>query len=192
MTFEATSTARPSRLVRWLRRLRRDRSGMAAVEFALLVPILATLLLGTLEFSQALTIDRRVTQIASATADLVAQTDKITTSDFNDTMKIVEQLMKPNPTAPLKISLVAVLADSNSQVKVQWSCAYQGGTQYAQGASYSLPSNLVTPMTHVIIAEVEYFYTPPTGKFLIGGVTLKEKFYLSPRMGSVQKQDGNC
>jgi len=75
---------------------------MAAVEFALLVPILATLLLGTLEFSQALTIDRRVTQIASATADLVAQTDKITTSDFNDIMKIVEQLMKPYPTAPLR------------------------------------------------------------------------------------------
>jgi Flp pilus assembly protein TadG len=57
-------------------RFAKDSSGAAAVEFAMLLPIMFMLFYGTIEFSQALTVDRRVTQIASATADLVARTRK--------------------------------------------------------------------------------------------------------------------
>ena len=45
--------------------LKRDDKGIAAVEFALVLPILVIMLLGTVELGQALTIDRRIIQAAS-------------------------------------------------------------------------------------------------------------------------------
>ena len=42
------------------------------VEFAFIVPIMAVMFIGAVELSQAIIVDRRVTQIASSTADLVA------------------------------------------------------------------------------------------------------------------------
>ena len=46
----------------------KDSKGMAAIEFAMIAPIMVTLLVGAVEFSQVMTIDRRVSQVASATA----------------------------------------------------------------------------------------------------------------------------
>ena len=56
-----------------LGRWRADASGMAAVEFAFIVPIMGVMFIGAVELSQAIIVDRRVTQIASSTADLVAR-----------------------------------------------------------------------------------------------------------------------
>ena len=33
----------------------------------------------------------------------------------------------------------------------------------------------------VVMAEVEYAFTPTIGQWLTNGITLKEKFYLKPR-----------
>ncbi len=55
------------------RRFGRKIDGIAAVEFALIVPIMLCMFIGTVELSQAITVDRRVTQVASTTADLVAR-----------------------------------------------------------------------------------------------------------------------
>ena len=65
-------------------RFRHEKQGVAALEFAFIAPILLIVFLGSVEFSQALTLDRRVTTIASSTADLVAQSDSISTADLND------------------------------------------------------------------------------------------------------------
>ena len=48
---------------------------MAAVEFAFIVPIMGVMFIGAVELSQAIIVDRRVTQIASSTADLVARAE---------------------------------------------------------------------------------------------------------------------
>lgn len=58
------------------KKCRRDRRGVAAIEFALIVPIMSAMFIGAVELSQVITVDRRVTQVASATADLVARAEK--------------------------------------------------------------------------------------------------------------------
>ena len=55
---------------------RRDSRGVAAIEFAMIVPIMSAMFIGAVEVSQAITVDRRVTQVASSTADLVARAEK--------------------------------------------------------------------------------------------------------------------
>src|ERR1700682_2332013 len=51
----------------------RDRSGIAATEFVVIVPIMLVMFFGTVEFSSAVAIDRKVTLMARTLANLTSQ-----------------------------------------------------------------------------------------------------------------------
>lgn len=163
-------------------RLRANTRGFAAVEFAMLVPVMVTMFLGSVEFSLGLSIDRRVTSIASATADLVAQSEQISSSDLADIMNIIDSLIKPHDAAKLSVNIVSVVADGSNNVTVDWSYNKTGGQPYPKGSPYNnMPAGLTEPFSSVVVAEVSYDYDPPVGKFIAGTITLSEKFYLRPR-----------
>ena len=60
------------------RRLLRNERGIAAVEFALILPIMLVLWLGGVEVTGALSVDRRLNNLASSIGDLVARDKEIT------------------------------------------------------------------------------------------------------------------
>ena len=86
-------------------RLRRDIGGAAAIEFAFIVPLMVVMFIGTVELSQAITVDRRVNQVASSTGDLVARTNALTTSEMSAIMGVIEQLLNPYDSTPLKLTV---------------------------------------------------------------------------------------
>src|SRR5690606_8831953 len=55
------------------RRFLRDRQAVAAVEFALILPLLLTLYFGTVEAASLYSVDRRVATVASTMADLISR-----------------------------------------------------------------------------------------------------------------------
>ena len=55
----------------FIRRLGRNAEGVAAVEFGFIAPIMLLMLIGTIEISRAITIDRRFGLVTSMVADLV-------------------------------------------------------------------------------------------------------------------------
>ncbi len=170
--------------------LQRDERGIAAIEFAMIVPIMFFLFVGSVEFSQAITVDRRVTQIASSTADLVAREKTITTAQLDNIMTIAKVLMRPYDTTKMKITLVSVgaKAGNNSITKVCWAYNFQGGTHtYAKGDVYSLPTkDIIDAGGSVMVAEVEYDYTPLIFNYFITTSTkLTDKFFLKPRVSSM-------
>lgn len=56
-----------------LRQFKRDERGLSGVEFALISPILITLLLGSHEIGRYVRIDRQLTTTADTVAELMAQ-----------------------------------------------------------------------------------------------------------------------
>lgn len=188
--IKASATAITERLSTRLVRLRRDTRGVAAVEFAMIMPLMFLLFVGTIEFSQALTVDRRVTQSASSTADLIARAPKegLTTNQVDTELSIVEQLMRPYESSPLTVRIVSVLAKANSsntiEYWVDWSRDNHGGTPYARGARYSgnMPEGLLVANESVVIAEATYNYAPLIFNYFIKeAFDLKDTFYLKPR-----------
>lgn len=169
--------------------LLRDNRGVAAIEFAMVAPILLVLFLGAIEFSQALTLDRRVTAVASSVADLVAQAEKVSTNDLDDIMVIGQRILETALITSyedneLEIEVISLLADANGDVKVDWSYDRSGGTPYAKGSNYpKLPAGLLGPSSSVIVAEVSYDFDPPVGKYLTSGILLEERAFLRPRRG---------
>jgi Flp pilus assembly protein TadG len=76
----------------------------AAIELAMIVPMMAVMFFGAVELSQAIIVDRCVMQIASTTADLVARADtQIAQSDITDIMKAGSYIMAPYSHNPLQI-----------------------------------------------------------------------------------------
>ncbi|MGE0697515.1 MAG: TadE/TadG family type IV pilus assembly protein [Hyphomicrobiaceae bacterium] len=186
-----------------LARIRRDQRGAAAVEFAMVVPIMFFLLVGAVEFSQALTVDRRVTQSASSTADLIARAPSqgLSLAQVDSELKIIEQLIQPYDISALTVRIVSVKAQAVAgnpgavSYVVDWSRDNRGGTPYARNAPYSsIPAGLLVAGESVIVAEATYNYTPLIFNYFIqSAFSLDEKFYLKPRNAScVHLQPVNC
>ncbi len=177
-----------------VRRLGRDNRGVAAIEFAMIVPLLVVMFIGAVEFSQAITVDRRVSQVASSTADLIARTKTMTTTEMTGVMEVIEQLVKPYDHTLLKLTILNVSAapDDATNTTVCWAHQHNGGAgSYTKGGSYALPTGVVEAGDSVIVAEVKYDYTPLIfNHFITSTKTLEEKFYLKPRLSSYVEFDG--
>ena len=96
-----------------------DRRGVAAIEFALIVPILIALYFGAVEFSNAMTVDRRVTSIASSAADLAAQVEEVNANEVLDIFNASRSIMQPYDTNGISIVLTSVVADEDNNTTVR-------------------------------------------------------------------------
>lgn len=162
----------------------RCQSGIAAVEFALILPILIVLLLGTTELTRALTYDRKVSQIASTVADLAAQSSTLTSGDVGEIFKASEFVMQPYPGTGLGITLSSVEFDNDGNPAVSWSCGYGGVSGWSDGGlpPIEIPEAIRLPGTTVIIAVSSYTYKPLFNSVIPEDIELGETYYLRPRL----------
>lgn len=185
-----------------VQRLRRNQQGLAAVEFAMVVPIMFFLFVGAVEFSQALTVDRRVTQSASSTADLVARVDKFNnTGEIDNVLKIIEQLIAPYDLNPLTVAVISVQAKAKAgnpavtEMLVSWSRNNKGQVPYSEGSIYThIPDGLLAQGESVIVGEAKYAYSPLIFNYFIStSFDMEERFYLKPRQKAcVSLAPTNC
>ena len=62
----------------------RDKRGVAAVEFAFIVPLMLVLLFGMIDTSSAVAVDRKVTIAARTISDLVSQATQVKDADLEN------------------------------------------------------------------------------------------------------------
>jgi Flp pilus assembly protein TadG len=162
----------------------RDSSGVAAVEFALLLPILALLYFGVVELTQGVMTEQRAAHVAATVGDLVSQSSSVTSDQVADIFNVGDTVMYPYPTATLKMRVSSLSADAKGAVKVVWSKG-SGLTKLAAGSSVSgLPTNVIAPNESVVMAESQYTYTPVFGNVMPSPVVFSQKYYLHPRVST--------
>lgn len=162
-------------------RFARDKRGVSAIEFAMLLPLMVTLFLGGVEISQAVSIDRKVTLTTRTVADLASQVATITNADMTNILNASTSVMSPYGTSTLKITISCVTIDSAGRATVAWSDT-RNGTARTVGSAVTLPSALAVPSTTLIFSEVSYGYTPTIGKFITGTLSLADLLYMRPRL----------
>ncbi len=168
-------------LSRYLDRFRDDQSGISAVEFAMLLPLMLTLYLGTVEVSQAVGIDRKVTLTSRTVADLASQVTNIASSDMQNILTASSSVIAPYDSTKLKVTVSEVTIDGNGSAKVAWSCTL-GGSAHAVGSAVTLPAALNVANTSLIWGEASYTYTPTIGYVVTGTLNLSDKIYMRPRL----------
>ena len=178
-----------------VRDLLSDRSGLAAVEFAMIFPIMVVLYFGVVEFASAIAVDRKATQVARTLSDLTSQSMTVADTDIKNFGEAAKAIMTPYPPSPLVSSITEVYIDKVSGVaRVQWSkgltigptgdVSIAAAAPHNPGDVVTLPPALVAAKgTFVIWSEVGYTYTPAVGIMLAStGITFRDVAYTRPRL----------
>jgi Flp pilus assembly protein TadG len=164
----------------------RERSGLAAIEFAFIAPLMILLFLGIVEGSNALSVSRRVTLAVNTLADLASQESQLSADQLADLFTGVEQIIAQGDVdATIKISSLVVDPDTDTVV-VSWSRDNAGGAPYAAGSSYDglADASLLDESSSIIVAELDYHYSPPLTKAVFGAVDFAKKASRWPRRSS--------
>lgn len=182
-------------------RWRRNESGVAAVEFALIAPVMMVLLFGVWEYSRIVAADRRVTKVSGSVANLVALATspnndsraEISCGAISDILEITDVLLAPYDTTTISISIFNIRAKSDSQtdVEVKWSASK--GAKAAAPTQYVANGKLLVDKKddEVIVVVVNYEYPFLIDGFIsgksgtLGPYTLTETEPMKPRVGTI-------
>jgi Flp pilus assembly protein TadG len=189
-----------------VKQLLHDRSGVAALEFALIVPLLLCLYFVTMEVAQAIETNKRVGRVGSMVADLVTQQQTMSKDELEAIMRIGEATLQPYNRSQPDITITAIEVVDESTAKVVWSRKLVEGTPEVGDAKdkpvTDLPSTLKITGSFLIRAESSLEYKPiitwvASAKSTLGlasafdGISMKETYYLRPRMSTTIPCD-NC
>ena len=202
------------------RRFVRDDSGVAAVEFAYIAPILLVMLMATFELSRAVSIDRRLNSVSAMASELVAREDQVDAEDLKNISRSLDHVMKPYNDNSLIVRLLQVRTDNNGATKVEWSTEINHTAveatgsdplpaPYTQCSNFGIDADLKQNGSRVVVAEVGYNYQPVFGNFIYKGFSLEglkqkrndvdglqgswsSKAFHSPRWNCVAFESANC
>ncbi|MFU0506844.1 TadE/TadG family type IV pilus assembly protein [Pseudaminobacter sp. NGMCC 1.201702] len=185
--------------------LRADRRGTAAVEFALVAPLLLAMYFVTMELSQGIEANKKVARVGSMVADLVTQNPTTNTTELQAVMKVSESILQPYQRSKPEIIVtgIEVTPEPDSEVLIRWSRKMDAVTRpYVKDTVATIPDALMIPGTFLVRVESKLNYKPvitwsAEAKPALGlaaafdGLDMSETYYLRPRM-SPQVTCDNC
>jgi len=160
-----------------------DRHGAAAMEFALLLPLMLIMYFGSIQITDAISADRQVTLVASTVAEITSQYATVSSTDVSNILAAASAVLTPFPVANARVTLSSVLIDANGNATVDWS-ATLNGTQRSGTVTSSIPAALLVPNTSVIWGEATYNYRPAIGWVITGTIAMYDQIFLRPRQSN--------
>jgi len=164
-----------------LRRFAAEVKGIAALEFAILAPMMVFLLFGSVDLIDMVGVNRRVQNVAASLADVTARDTSVSSSEMTGLWAALDVLMYPTDGAEVKALVTSVRITSTTQATVVWSRGH-GLPLRNTGSSVTLPSEMMRPGTSLIMTETEMSYSTPLGFLLGGPVTLRHTAYRRSRL----------
>lgn len=141
----------------------RDQRGVAALEFALIAPLMIALYMGSVEVTAGLDLNKNLGRATNMVADLINQQQTITKAQIQDIMDIGTATLLPYMRDTPQITVTAINISAAKVATVAWSrrkvdLAYT--TPYSAGSAVALNANLLVPSTSVIRVEMKIAYVP--------------------------------
>ncbi len=188
-------------LLRRVRAFAHDRRGVAAIEFAILVPLLFCLYFVSMEVSQGVETSKKNGRISSMVADLITQQTSISSSEVDAIMKIGEALLQPyNRSKPtITVTAIRISDDTTPKVTVAWSRRMTNGamsTPFTVGEKTTVPAKLLLRDSFLIKVDSTMGYKPvllwsAADKKALGimssfdAIAMGETYYLRPRQTEI-------
>ena len=175
-----------------LKRLARDTHAVAAVEFALVLPVLLTLLFGTVEVGRYIYLNMKVQNAASNIADVLSRPEQIAASDISALFSATPVMLRPFEAGTRARVIVSgvIVPDQDEPAEVAWQSEGGGslGASSAVGA-VGEPANVPPGLVYhggeaVIAAEIVYDYQPWLLQF-VPNQRLHAEAYFRPRRGTL-------
>ncbi|MBB5047367.1 Flp pilus assembly protein TadG [Rhodopseudomonas rhenobacensis] len=177
-----------------LGRFRRDRGGVAAIEFAMIVPLMLVMFFGTVEVSSGVAARRKVSIVAQTISDLTSRSKSVVDSDVSNFLSIADAIMTPysatHSATQFQTTITEVYIDPvTGRGVAQWS---KGDVVRRPGTTVDVPSDLIAKDSnskviagqYLIYSEVKYLYTPTVAWIAKAGIPLHDETFTRPRQSS--------
>lgn len=174
-----------------------DGRGIAAIEFAMLVPVMLLLFFGTVIFSSAIAVDRKVTLMARTFSNLVSENYGVTAVQLQNFFNADTAIMTPYDATRTSAVITEIYIDPTTlSPKVEWSVAYNGANASPLAVAHtvgnpltpnSVPSALAVGGTYLILSEIGYAFQPPAAGamgLMPNTVNLKDIAFTRPRQSA--------
>lgn len=154
-----------------------DRSGISAVEFALILPVMLVLYVGMAEFARAFDNWRKLEAASRTISDMTSQGDSQTpmrSSTMNDILASATLVMRPfdGSTAKIRVSAMGVDLVRFSLTKPKVCSSVSSSNIVARtvgvAADLTIPPGFQMQGTRYILVELTSAYTPMLGSALVG------------------------
>jgi len=175
-------------LKRTARRLRGDRAGVGAVEFALIAPVLIILYMGSLEISIAMSVNKKLARASSTIADLITQGDSVDKATLQSMLNVAQSVMTPFRSDGIKVKVTGISINGAGVGKATWSWQQDGTKPYTTDSTQALPTDLAIPDTFLVRTEVEFDHKlllvmPGVENLDIRNLHMKKTYHLRQRVG---------
>jgi Flp pilus assembly protein TadG len=167
-------------MIRLLRRAAADQDGSAAVEFALIFPVLFVLHVAAAEALGVYLAQRNVAHIASSMADIMAQSRVVTQADVDDVLLASTAIIYPFPGVELHQRVSSLTANAAGTVATDWTSK----KNYDYADQPSVPSGYLLAGESAIVTDVIYDYKPTFGLFLPKTIRFTRHAYVRPRLST--------
>lgn len=160
----------------------RATEAVAAVEFALVLPVMIGLLLGLTEVTLGVANDRKLTLVSRSLADLTSRATNtaLTASDMSNSFAAARIILQPYDSSKIKMTLSSMKVTLSSTThlytaSVDWTCASgTGAATKPTNVTYPVPSGFQTDGIHYVLAETVLPYKPMFGYAVTGTLNLAE------------------
>jgi Flp pilus assembly protein TadG len=171
-------------------RVLKNRDGIAAIEFALIAPVMIALYIGLAEISLLVTADRNVSHAASVAGDLATQVATLDVTEVENIMAATLAVMGTsyNNSSRLTVDMTSLIVDG-SGVTQEVGYAKLGSGLTTKFDHSSVSANLLNATSGLVVTRISYLYHSPSREF-VGTPTLSETFMLKPRRSTSIPFDG--
>ncbi len=152
----------------------------AAIEFAILAPVLLVLLLATFDAGRAIAIYMKVRAATYALSAITNQYTTIHDTDMQQILGATSVVLCPYASSPVSVVVSQLRINNSGHAKVSWSDTLNG-TARTVNSTVTIPSGLANPNTYLVLGEVSYSYAPLFGYFTHGAIMLSDNLYVAPR-----------
>ena len=176
------------------RKFRENEDGIAAIEFAIIAPVMIGMYLGLAEVAAAISVDRRISHGTNVAGDMATQQPELRDADIEEVVSAALRVMDIRDINNVSIDIESFIlpdtdqpAESRGRIRVNRSAG-----DFDDFDADTLDAQILNANSGVVVTRVSYKYTPIELRFFDSQITLDETFLLKPRRSdAVDIQDGN-
>lgn len=163
------------------RRWTKEEDATAALESAILLPIVVSMLMGCYDIGSAITINQNVIGASQIIGDLVTRDRSVDYATLKDMIKAGELAVQPAPIATFGYDIASIQFDDKGKPTVLWRVTYN--TEENDDA-VATSKTLGTAGDGLVVVTTTYNYVPLFSHFLTGEIPMKEVAFLHGRRSS--------
>lgn len=165
-----------------IRKWLEDAAGTAIAEFALIFPLMMTMLLGVFELGNAIAVNQRTIAASQIVADLIARNITVDDAMIDEAIRAAELAIAPYETTDFGIDIISVQYDENDEPQEVWR---ETRNMVGSEADADRAIGLGVEGDGALVVITQYIYRPFFGGMVIDEFTMREAAFARGRRTAV-------